>query len=148
MNRKETYNRVKQAFKKLRKHGLICRMNYLCCMTCASSDLGTKCDEREKDGAVYFHKQDYENFWSDYSYLEKRNLQDEDTPIHRNLHIRYFHKEDGRTVEVGRLVQEVLMTEGLHIEWNGDADQTITVVSEVGAQVKQFGLGSQLVERS
>ena len=116
MKQRETYNRVKKAFRTLRQHNLICRMNHLCCMTCASHDLGTKCNERNKEGAVYFHQQDTDCFWGC-----------------SKLHIRYFHNDeddDGKTLEVGKLVYQTLKEEGVTVEWDGNAGKTIVVLAE------------------
>ena len=119
MSRKQVYNRVKEVFRKLRKHNLVCRMNHLCCMTCASHDLGIKCDERGKDGAVYFHNQDYDSFWNGYYGRDAE------------LHIRYFvNKDDATDTEsaaLGHLIHETLVVEGLTVEWSGDPGKTIVV---------------------
>ena len=70
---------VKAAFKQLRAgRGLITRMGFMCCMSCACAALDEMLEKRPKiRGAVYFHRQDDESFRDGY-----------------DLHLRYAPRGD------------------------------------------------------
>lgn len=107
----KVYAGVKKVFAKLRKENLICRMGYLCCMSCASSDLSQKVDEKEKAGAVYFHQQD------------KYGFQESGT-----LHIRYFTRTDSQDSRaLGHKIVKALVAENVPVDWDFDPNRTITV---------------------
>ena len=59
----EYHELLKEAFIKIRKQGIIARMNFWCCSSCASYDLNQKLkkDPRKK-GYVFWHNQDEESF--------------------------------------------------------------------------------------
>jgi hypothetical protein len=102
---------LKTIFAKLRKDNLICRMNYLCCMSCASYDLSEKVDNKNADGAVYFHRQDNDNF--------------NETG---RLHLRYFTRTDsGDCKALAEKVVAALKAENLPVEWDGDPTRTILI---------------------
>jgi hypothetical protein len=106
-----TYSKLKAAFKLIKKSAYITRMNFWCCMSCASSALDQMLDARPKmDGVVYFHKQDREHFQKD-----------------GEINIRYFHRKDGMAVVVAQDVLAALREVGLEPIWNGDPGHTITV---------------------
>jgi len=135
MNQDETYAAIKNAFKKLRKYGLICRMRHLCCMSCASSDLGQKCDERNKDGAVYFHRQDYDGFFGDANDRWGRSYRRYNPNHESTLMIRFFSATEDKdnskvtTKDVGELAYVALEDEGLDLEWDGSPHHCISVIA-------------------
>ena len=51
-------SRVQAAFGELRKVGFITKTNFSCCMTCAVSELGDVAEQRRRNRAVYWHRQD------------------------------------------------------------------------------------------
>jgi len=106
----EARKKVREVFKRLRKKNLICRMNYLCCMSCASHNLGQKIKDTDIFGAVYFHRQDNDGFLED-----------------GYLNIRYFGNDDEKTEMVGQIVQNELVNAGLDPIWDGDPSQTIAI---------------------
>jgi len=127
LTREEIYAKVKSAFKKIRKHNLIARINHLCCMSCASSDLDRQCEDRDKDGAVYFHRQDYDGFFRDFTHHEKKKSFEGIKPLTSTLHIRFLANKDELSVWVGRLAVEALTSEGLTVNWDGNPSKTIGV---------------------
>ena len=59
-----------EAFKAMRKDGILARQNFSCCGGCASYELGTKLEEakaagKPKVGTVYYHRQDAEGLRRD-----------------------------------------------------------------------------------
>lgn len=59
----DTKNQLNEAFKQLRKEGIVCRMNFSCCNTCASYDLSEYLkDKPKKIGYTFWHKQEEESF--------------------------------------------------------------------------------------
>jgi len=107
----EVREKVKEVFKVLRKHGFIARMNFLCCSTCASYELGerlnTSCD---KKFVAYWHNQDEER------YRETGHL-----------HIRYFSKEGESIKEAGKDIIMLLKLAGVVYRWDGNTRRTIEV---------------------
>jgi len=139
---------VLEAFKNLRKQGLIARANFLCCSNCAGSEIESYVsnlpEEKAKriKGCVFWHKQDEDDIWR-----------------HGEMYLAYGsidsskHGEVGLpTKEVGELVVRALKEQGLSVEWDGDPHVRIlvnmTVPSEVRSKPKldesQVALGSSL----
>ena len=114
-NYRETKTRIGVAFRELRKQKVVALQNHLCCMSCASSSLSTRLEEKDRDklGAVYFHAQDEDSLkWSG------------------EIHIRYFAndtKESGKpeTVRIGQMAKDALKFAGLEVKWDGDPGSTI-----------------------
>ena len=110
---------VSKAFRTLRKKGFIARMNFACCMTCAVHELTEIARTRNKDRAVYYHRQDAESFREGFP-----------------LHIRFFYlpPEDDDSdhtaleKEVGEQVATALRKQHLKIEWDSNPLHTIQVV--------------------
>lgn len=104
---------VAKAFKTLRRSGLICRMAFKCCMSCACAELEPMLKKSGKRAAVYFHRQDDASFRDGYE-----------------LHIRYAPL-DGEDIPawkaLGQEVVEALKEQGLVVEWDGDVYNTIVV---------------------
>jgi hypothetical protein len=118
---------VARAFAALRKTGLVCRMNFSCCMGCACSELEPIVKERKARGAVYFHRQDDKSFRAG-----------------RDLEVRYGPMEDGDVAwtALGEEVRQALVDQGLVVEWDGDPDNTVTVkTSESSAALREAKVG-------
>ena len=105
--------RVRAAFMELRQTGLICRMGFRCCMSCATAELEPMLQKRGLSAAVYFHRQDDESFRDGH-----------------DLHIRHAPL-DGDDTEawkaLGYQVVSALEAQGLTVEWDGDIYNTIVV---------------------
>jgi len=101
MNDKE---KIKNAFKDLRKHGYFARMNFWCCQSCACADI----PEKYKDKFVFYHNQDNE-------------------AIKMGGNIRgvlyLSHGEGGDANEICT----VLRKNGLDASWNGNMNTRIMV---------------------
>jgi len=107
---------IKPAFKALRLKDYICRMNFSCCGGCASYELHRMAKEREKEGVIYWHRQDQERMVSD-----------------RVLYLGYGSVDDKSlsSTDVGRHTVEALQKQvndsGLPviIGWDGDVKSRI-----------------------
>ena len=119
-----TFNaRLTNAFKLMRKAGLLARQNFSCCSNCGGYELATKAVELKKagkivNGCAFYHSQ---------SNADKRNGQD--------FYITYgvldtteFGEIGLPTVEVGKIVSSCLTKVGVQWEWNGDPTKNIKVV--------------------
>ncbi len=118
--------RLNNAFKEMRKKGLVARQNYLCCQTCAGYGITTDTAKRIKEGkvkkedvkgCVFYHHQDTEG-------LRK----------HHSLYLAYGpmdSEESGliglEETQVGAIVCECLKNNELEYEWNGSGHQRILV---------------------
>ena len=120
-----TRTKVRRAFTALRKTGAIARMNFGCCMGCASSELSEIAEKRGLHRIVYFHQQD------NYSFVCGSDLH-----VRYCLHIYRAGKKPVlpmTAVEAdllktwGHLICAALQAEGLNVEWNGSTDHTIVV---------------------
>ena len=120
-----TRTKVRKAFAELRKTGAIARMNFSCCMGCASSELDGIAEEQGLHRMVYYHKQDGESFKNGY-----------------DLHVRYCIHAYGNLIKPpkglaetqeeliktwGHLICAALRAEGLTVKWDGSTGSTIVV---------------------
>lgn len=112
---------IANGFKALRRAGLVARQRFLCCASCAHSQLcvehGRDKRHRDRAGYAFFHRQDAEHF-------EKTGI----------VHVRYgvFPKrrestkaERKRATALGELIAKTLREAGLNVRWSGDPDTTI-----------------------
>lgn len=123
--------KLNEAFKLLRKEGLIARQRFSCCRGCAGCEIADevsgKVDAGKKlpKGAVFYTRQG--GFWGGSTpgsrfarptkcYLSFGNVS---TSKHGDIGLP--------TVEVGKLICKVLDKVGLHYEWDGTEDQCIMV---------------------
>ena len=126
----ESKEKLNEAFKLLRKEGLIARQKFLCCNGCAGSQLAhdvtalIDAGRKPPKGAVFYSKQGGffdgppDSGWSRVTklYLSFGNVTTEK------------HGEIGLpTLEVGRLICKALDTVGLHYEWDETPESTIVV---------------------
>ena len=110
---------VSNAFAALRKKGFIARVNFSCCMSCATYELTDMARARKKYRAVYWHRQDDAHFREGFP-----------------LHIRYFYlspeDDDNDTSAeertVGEQVAAALRNQNLRIDWDGNPNRTIQII--------------------
>ena len=103
---------LRKAFKKLEKKGLIARPNYMCCTTCASHGVAEDAELMGCTGGVYWHRQN-----------------EDDLRQGGDLHIGFVGAafDDKKTAEVGRILAETLVEEGLDAAWTGDPGTKVEV---------------------
>lgn len=109
-------DKVKAAFKALRKIGYIARQNFLCCSGCANAQLANEVEAKGGDletaKHVYYHQQCNDAF---------RDKRDDLTP---DLHGVLFIHWQGDGVEIVRALRE----QGLDAIWpDGDSGRCIEV---------------------
>ena len=118
----EFKGKLNQAFKDLRKEGLIARQNFMCCGSCAGYSLTEMAVNKVRagkvvNGAVFYHNQDKESLYNDgtlylgYGNLDSTELGEIGLP----------------TIEVGKIVVRILEKNGLQYEWDGTEDQRILI---------------------
>lgn len=114
----EMRRRIQAAFKELRRQGFIAKSNFACCMTCAVAELQDIGNEKRRNKAVYWHRQDEEHF------RETELL---------NIRFCYIPSKgvDGDTSclehQVGEQVFVALRKASLNVEWEGDPGKCIVV---------------------
>lgn len=121
----QTRAKVLLAFKDLRKEGIIARANHMCCMTCASYDLGERLEkDTKKIGAAYWHRQDE---WPHDELTKLGCRKDENDGT---LMIRYFGSKDtdDDAREIGDKIVAALTKHGVKVKWDRDPNVTIQVV--------------------
>lgn len=115
---------LNDSFKELRRLGITARQNYWCCQSCAGYELGTQTAEKVRAGKaakllghVFYTKQDTENMYE-----------------HRRLFLSFgqsgcseFGDFGPDTIAVGQTIVGVLRRHGLHVKWDGTAQQRILV---------------------
>lgn len=112
---------LNDAFKELRKKGLIARQDYWCCQSCGGYAIGQMIEIRNRmgkktTGYVFFHHQDTERAERD-----------------RILYLAYGNPFSGSadtpeaTAKVGKTIVETLERHGFLTEWNGSPDTRILV---------------------
>jgi hypothetical protein len=115
--------KLNEAFRQMRRAGLVARQNFSCCGSCAGYELTTDVaampdKKRAKvKGVCFYHRQD----------ADRLNAG-------RDLYLGYGpveSREHGQigleTAQVGRLVTSCLTQAGLTWEWDGTASQRILV---------------------
>ena len=118
--------RLTEAFKAMRKKGILARQNFSCCGGCGSYELATKMDEsraagRPKRGAIYYHRQSAERLRKSGEVYLGFGC-DSNAP-----EVDGDRTEDERTRLVGCYAIEALNAAGLEVEWNGTAIRCILV---------------------
>ena len=111
----ETKSKISAAFRKLRKHGLLCKQDFLCCSSCATSELDSlfkAAAEGTYKGAVYYHNQDLERF-NEGGKMTLRYVSENDL--------------DETTKQIGDLVAYRCKAAGLTVVWNGKVNTAIEV---------------------
>ena len=98
-------DKIKKAFKELRKNDYVCRSNYMCCMGCGYAQIAQDYPKTKK--AVFYHKQDGEH-------IRGGNIDK------YGLHLAW----DGNGYEICYH----LMKQGLNVDWDGDTNKRIQVL--------------------
>lgn len=114
-------DKVLEAFKILRRRGVVCRANFACCGGCASSEIASYMEKSpNKIGAAFWHRQ------TEQCYQEAKDGQG-------RLLIYFGAKENWATKTtladrwIGYAITDALQEVGLHPDWNGDVDLAIAV---------------------
>lgn len=117
--------KLTEAFKLLRKEGLIAKQNFSCCGSCGTYEIGEQAKIKAKKvgkfpkGYVMYNRQStegIETFGSvnlSYGAFYSRN------DIRR--------KECFTDLEIGRLIEAKMKEVGLKTEWNGDVHKCVSV---------------------
>lgn len=117
--------KVIEAFKLLRKKGLIARSNFSCCQNCAGYAIAGYLEElpeskRKKiKGVVYWHKQDEQSFRES-----------------GTLYLAYGDVDTKKcgvvglpTAEVGKIICDTFKELSIPFEWNGNGETRIKVLT-------------------
>ena len=139
------YERVERAFSALAELGLIARMNFACCNSCGTTEIGderTELPEKtsgyrfREEQYVFFHEQDADRLAEEPAHLllsfgawrASRNTAPELMAAARSgdkdAEKRIREQTDR---EVGGRVVAALRAEGLDVDWNGDTESRISV---------------------
>lgn len=122
-------NRLNDAFRAMRRAGLIARQNYLCCSSCAGAqiavDIENKIDKdpKAKDkiaGTCFYHRQDA-------AALGRRGNDAIMMLRYGNLDTQKHGMVGNTTEEVGRIVCQALRESGIGFEWDGDPSKCIEI---------------------
>jgi len=147
--RKRSATYLTEAFKRLRKKGLIARQGFMCCGSCAGTSIGDDVDKMlaqgkpEPKGAVFYTAQDRSGAQRQLERLHgkmNRYVGIHHAPVGKPvmLYLTYGEIENVKgtyglpTVEVGKMVVEVLDELGISYEWDGDPSRCIKVNVEQG----------------
>jgi hypothetical protein len=104
--------KLEDAFSRLEDEDyIICRMNFTCCQTCGTAEIGGEADESHI-GYCFFHRQDTE------AAAEGAGL---------SLRYGAFKKDkaDESAVNIGRKIVARLREVGLNVDWDEDPKKTI-----------------------
>lgn len=139
------YDRVERAFAKLNEAGLVARMDFTCCNTCGTNEIGDERTALDEPGEAYpyreeryvfFHQQDSDRLAEQpaqllLTYSAWRAARDTDPELLAAARAgdsgaeQRIHEETDR--KVGEIVSAALAEEGLPVSWNGDPGQRIAV---------------------
>ena len=115
----EGKDRLNNLFKALRKRKLLARQRFLCCGSCASSQMSIDLKEernRDKVGGIYYHSQDAERLEHGYVWLGFGPREGE-----------HEYNEQGYR-DVGMIVMEEAAKLDLPVVWNGSPGMRIKIV--------------------
>jgi hypothetical protein len=106
---------LREAFKTMRKNGLVARMNFLCCQNCGITQISDELDEgkhRNKIGYAFFHSQDNSD-------IENRG----------EVYIAWGHVKDKpnkiEKKQVSDVICNAIESAGLKVVWDGSSDHRI-----------------------
>lgn len=124
--------RVVESFKILRKeHGLLTRVNFRDCQSCAGAEIGIMIEKKTQDkldkliGYAYWHNQDEEVFKEDHSLQEGDGLYIAFGGLDKETDKRV--KKEHLSEDIGHIIKAVLQGKGLDVEWDGDVNKRIFV---------------------
>jgi hypothetical protein len=115
----EMRRRVQMSFKELRRMGFIAKSNFACCMSCAVAELQEIGNEKRRNKAVYWHRQDEEAFRESgllcirYCYIPAKSIEGDTSCVEHHI---------------GEQVEMALRKAGLEIQWDGNPGKVIEVV--------------------
>ena len=113
--------RIRDAFKQIRKQGGIARMNYTCCQSCAWAEIESDYPDANDDSTiVFYHRQDAEAL-TKYGNLERDWTWKGDERVYytRKLYLAHQGNSD--------FIARVLRDNGLTLEWDGTSRQRIAI---------------------
>lgn len=139
------YERLRLAFDELQADGVVARMNFTCCGTCGTAEIGAertpveaaKGDGFRESAYTFFHEQDAEELWEtpatlflNYGPFGGAAME----PDPAALAAVGATKESARTEvppsaikRVGERIAAALRRQGLDVTWDGDPDTRIAI---------------------
>lgn len=140
------FGRLESAFAALTGQGLVCRMDFTCCQTCGTAEIGDERTPRDTDSEgeyayeqwayAFFHQQDSERLAQPGALLYLSYSAFGPAPgVDPDLIAKARAGDDDARREVvaitdtavGEMVRDALVAEGLAVEWNGTHAQRIGV---------------------
>jgi len=121
--------KLNQAFKLLRKQGLIARQSFGCCGSCGSYEIATKMEEmhdlgKPVTGYVFFNQQNASAYksdgWKSPDGILYLSYADSSTN-------KYPNKITRTGEEIGKMIMIALHEVGLSAEWDGNTDSCVIV---------------------
>jgi hypothetical protein len=99
-------------FRDLESHGILCRHNYTCCLTCGVAEITDEMKCTSAKGFVFYHSQDTEGVL-----------------VRRDLYLAFGSRSGlaTDTLAVGRLAVAILRASGLLVAWEGNIRRRICV---------------------
>jgi hypothetical protein len=109
----ELKNKLKTAFKAIRKRNILARPNFYCCQGCGIEALSQEFElekNSDKIGYVFYHRQDKDS-------LKERG----------ELYLAFGSNNDDdlRCKEVGNIILHECLRVGIIAEWNGEVQNRI-----------------------
>ncbi|MBD2760508.1 hypothetical protein IEE94_13430 [Yimella sp. cx-573] len=132
------FHALSKAFDTLERAGILARMNFTCCGTCAVNEIdhertpgGTSQYPWREWGYAYFHAQDAErlafprqSLYVGFGAFPGSPALPEPQPVDRDERIARHLDADAVVAEK---VVEVLMAQGLDVDWSGDPETRVIV---------------------
>lgn len=129
---KSVKERVRDAFKALRKEGFVARMNYSCCGSCGwaqvEQDYSFLTGVAEPN-VVFYHRQDADCFDKKGNLVTYKHWNVENELVNKTASLYLAWSGDGA------MIVDALETEGLEVDWNGNDNRRIAVTGVKGGIV-------------
>jgi hypothetical protein len=131
--------RIEQAFQFMQDEGLIARMDFWCCQSCAGCACTNEADKLIEEGSTdqdsikgcaYYHAQDGDDFERGLDFYIAYG------PMHSSAYGTIGLEDE----EVGKIVCFCLQKAGVDFEWSGDGSERIQVKAESASSFKQSAL--------
>lgn len=115
--------RINAAFKAMRKHGIVARMNYQCCSSCgwAALEIDYPKFDDDNDTAVFYHRQDAESFDERGNLRTGKYWNSHNELVERTIDLYLAWMGDGETIV------HFLQAQGLTVKWDGSSNTRIAV---------------------
>ncbi len=117
--------KLTDAFKLLRKEGLIAKQNFSCCGSCATYEIGEQAKKRAKK---------FGKFPKGYVQYNRQSTEGIETFGSVNISYGAFYsrndirrKECFTDLEIGRLIEAKMKEVGLKTKWDGDVHKCVNV---------------------